>query len=176
MKTMIFCPVTNDFNLSTEPIWHERAEDVLLIGMESEEVFQNKLKEYGQFSSLLSEKANHKIVFIHSPMLPEGCTTNNIDTKKMCEAFSLYHPLFQENGVDCIIQTHIHTMAILQKGNICYTVYGMGGAPPHDKMNERYSDKKFESEQYGFVIVNVENETHTFYANNGTSMKSDLSN
>ncbi len=92
----------------------------------------------------------------------------------MCGAFALYHPLFIESGVDCIIQAHIHTMAILQKGSICYTVYGTGGAPPHDRMNDRYSDKKFESEQYGFVIIDVEKETHTFYANNGTSMKFDL--
>lgn len=166
--------VTNDFNLSTEPIWYERAQDVLLVGLESEKVFQNNSKEYGQLSSLLSEKANHKIIFIHSPVLPEVCTTNTIDTKKMCGAFALYHPLFIESGVDCIIQAHIHTMAILQKGSICYTVYGMGGAPPHDRMNDRYSDKKFESEQYGFVIIDVEKETHTFYANNGTSMKFDL--
>ena len=167
--------VTNDFNLSTKPIWYERTNQVLLIGRESEILFQNDSNEYEQLSSLLSENTNHKIIFIHSPVLPEVCTTNSVDTKKMCAAFDLYHPLFQKKGVDCVVQAHIHTMAILQKGNICYTVYGMGGAPPHDRMNDRYSDKRFESEQYGFVIVDVEKGTHTFYANNGKSMKFVLS-
>lgn len=168
--------VTDDFNLSTKPVWYERADNVLLVGLESEKVFQNYSKEYGQLSSLLNENASHKIIFIHSPILPEVCTTNNIDTKKMCGAFELYHPLFQEKGVDCVVQAHIHTMAIIQKGDICYTVYGMGGAPPDDDMNDRYSDKTFESEEYGFVVIDVEKETHSFYANNGTQFKFNLAN
>lgn len=163
--------VTDDFELSTKPIWYQRAENVLLIGMESEKVFQNNSNEYRYLSSLLSEKSDHKIIFIHSPILPEVCSTDNIDSKKMCEAFTLYHPLFQEKGVDYVVQAHIHTMAILQKGDSCYAVYGMGGAPPNDSMNDRYSDKKFESDQNGFVIIDVENETHTFYTNNGTKIK-----
>ena len=62
-------------------------EGVLLIGMQSEKVFQNSSKEYRQLSALLNEKADHKIIFIHTSILPEVCTTNDPDTVEGLQRF-----------------------------------------------------------------------------------------
>ncbi len=86
----------------------------------------------------------------------------------MCGFFELYHPLFEKKGVDCVVQAHLHTMAIFQKDDICYPIYGMGSAIP-EAINPRYTNMTFTSNGAGFTIIETSDnmETHTFYANNG---------
>lgn len=43
-------------------------------------------------------------------------------------------------------------------------------------MNDRYSDKKFELEQFGFVIIDVEKEIHTLYSINDTKTNFEFAN
>ena len=116
--------------------------------------------------------ANHKLVFIHSPALPEVCPAVSKDTRKMCGFYELYHPMFVKKGVDCVIQAHLHTMAMFQKGDICYPVYGMVGAFP-EAINQRYSNMTFASNESGFAVIETTNgkEIHTIYANNGKKME-----
>jgi hypothetical protein len=86
----------------------------------------------------------------------------------MCGFFELYHPMFVKKGVDCVVQAHLHTMAILQKDGICYPIYGMGGATPYNSINMK---KTFESKLHGFTIIDTQpdEEIHTFYSNNDTT-------
>lgn len=149
-------------------IWYEKINDVLLVGMNSEKPFQNYSKQYQSISRFLNQIANHKLVFIHSPTLPEVCTAVTKDTRKICGFYELYHPLFVKKGVDCVIQEHLHTMAMFQKGDICYPIYGMGGAIPAT-LNQRYSNMTFASNESGFTVIETTNgkEIHTIYANNG---------
>jgi len=153
-------------------IWYEKINDVLLVGMNSEKPFQNYSMQYQSVSHFLDQIANHKLVFIHSPTLPEVCTAVTKDTRKMCGFYELYHPMFVKKGVDCVIQAHLHTMAMFQKGDICYPIYGMGGAIP-EAINQRYSNMTFASNEAGFTVIETtsDKETHTFYANNGKKMK-----
>lgn len=149
-------------------IWHEKIKNVLLVGMNSEKPFQNYSKQYQSISRFLNQKASHKLVFIHSPALPEVCTAVTKDTRKMCGFYELYHPMFVKKGVDCVIQAHLHTMAMFQKGDICYPIYGMGGAIP-EAINQRYSNMTFASNESGFTVIETTTgkEIHTIYANNG---------
>lgn len=158
---------------ATNDVWHEKIDDVLLIGMNSEKPFKNNSKQYRTVSHLLDERADHKLIFIHSPGLPEVCEAVTKDTRKMCGFFELYHPIFMKKAVvDCVVQAHLHTMAIIQKGDICYPIYGMGGAIP-EVINPRYTDITFTSNEAGFTIINTipHKEIHTFYANNGIKSK-----
>jgi len=163
--------IRNQFD-ATNDVWHEKIDDVLLIGMNSEKPFQNNSKQYSSVSHFLDERADHKLVFIHSPGLPEVCEAVTKDTRKMCGFFELYHPMFMEKGVDCVVQAHLHTMAMFQKGGICYPIYGMGGAIP-EAINPRYTDISFASNKAGFTIIETipDKEIHTFYANDGTKSK-----
>ena len=160
--------IRRDHFAVNDNIWYEKINDVLLVGMNSEKPFQNYSKQYQSVSRFLDQKANHKLVFIHSPALPEVCTAVTKDTRKMCGFFELYHPMFLKKGVDCVIQAHLHTMAMFQKGDICYPIYGMGGAMP-DAITQRYSNMTFTSNESGFAVIetNGDKEKHTFYANNG---------
>ena len=163
--------ITNHFALP-DNIWYEKINDVLLVGMNSEKPFQNYSKQYQSVSRYLNQMANHKLVFIHSPALPEVCTALANDTRKMCGFFELYHPMFLKKGVDCVIQAHLHTMAMFEKGNICYPIYGMGGAIP-EPIHERYSNVTFTSNESGFTVIETTSgkEIHTVYANNGKKME-----
>ena len=62
-------------------------------------------------------------------------------------------------------------MAIFQKGDICYPIYGMGGAMP-EAIDQRYSNMTFASNEAGFTVIETtsDKETHTFYANNDKKM------
>ena len=157
---------------ATNDVWHEKIDNVLLIGMNSEKPFQNNSKQYSSVSHFLDERADHKLVFIHSPGLREVCEAVTKDTRKMCGFFELYHPMFIKKGVDCVVQAHLHTMAMFQKDGICYPIYGMGGAIP-EAINPRYTDISFASNKAGFTIIETipDKEIHTFYANDGTKSK-----
>ena len=159
--------ITDHFAVN-DNIWYEKINDVLLVGMNSEKPFLNYSKQYQTVSHILDKKANHKLIFIHSPVLPEVCNAVTKDTRKMCGFFELYHPMFLNKDVDCVIQAHLHTMAMLQKGDICYPIYGMGGAIP-EAINQRYSNMTFASNESGFTVIETikDKEKHTFYANNG---------
>jgi metallophosphoesterase superfamily enzyme len=157
---------------ATNDVWHEKIDNVLLIGMNSEKPFQNDSKQYRSVSKFLDESADHKLIFIHSPGLPEVCEAVTKDTRKMCGFFELYHQLFEKKGVNCVIQAHLHTMAIFQKDEICYPIYGMGGAIP-EAINPRYTNLTFTSNKAGFTVIETipGKEIHTFYANDGTYAK-----
>ena len=64
--------ITDHFALN-DNIWYEKINDVLLVGMNSEKPFQNYSKQYQSVSRFLNQMADHKLVFIHSPALPEVC-------------------------------------------------------------------------------------------------------
>jgi Calcineurin-like phosphoesterase len=163
--------ITDHFD-ATNDVWHEKVDDVLLIGMNSEKPFQNNSKQYRSVSHFLDERADHKFIFIHSPGLPEVCGAVTKDTRKMCGFYELYHPMFVKKGVDCVVQAHLHTMAMFQKDELCYPIYGMGGAIP-EVINPRYADITFTSNQAGFTVIETipDKEIHTFYANDGTKTK-----
>ena len=160
--------ITDHFHVANN-LWHEKIDDVLLVGMNSEKPFQNYSKQYRSVSHFLDEMAKHKLVFIHSPGLQEVCSAVTKDTRKMCGFYELYHPMFIKKEVDCVIQAHLHTMAMFQKNNICYPIYGMGGAIP-EAINQRYSNMTYTSNQAGFTIIDTtaDKEIHTFFPNNGT--------
>ena len=136
--------------------------------MNSEKPFQNYSKQYRSVSHFLDDMAKHKLVFIHSPRLPEVCSAVTKDTRKMCGFYELYHPMFIKKEVDCVIQAHLHTMVMFQKNDICYPIYGMGGAIP-EAINQRYSNMTYTSNQAGFTIIDTtaDKEIHSFYPNNG---------
>ena len=163
--------ITDHFD-ATNDVWREKIEDVLLVAMNSEKPFQNNSKQYQSVSKFLDENADHKLIFIHSPGLPEVCEAVTKDTRKMCGFFELYHPMFMKKGVNCVIQAHLHTIAIFQKDNICYPIYGMGGAIP-EAINPRYTNMTFTSNEPGYVVIETSNgkEIHTFHANNGSMIK-----
>ena len=163
--------ITDHFAVNNN-IWYEKINDVLLVGMNSEKPFQNYSKQYQSVSHFLDQSANHKLVFIHSPALPEVCKAVTKDTSKMCGFYELYHPMFEKKGVDCVIQAHLHMMAIFQKDDICYPIYGMGGAIP-ETIDQIYSNMTFVSNEAGFTVIEttIDKEIHTFYANNGTKIK-----
>jgi hypothetical protein len=163
--------IKDHFNV-TNNVWKDKIDDVLLVGMNSEKPFQNNSKQYQSVSHFLDEVANHKLVFIHSPGLPEVCEAVTKDTRKMCRFYELYHPMFMNNGVNCVIQAHLHTMAIFQRDDICYPIYGMGGAIP-EAINQRYSNMTFTSNEPGFTIIETtrNKEIHTFHPNNGSEIK-----
>jgi len=95
--------ITDHFHVANN-LWHEKIDDVLLVGMNSEKPFQNYSKQYRSVSHFLDEMAKHKLVFIHSPGLPEVCSAVTKDTRKMCGFYELYHPMFIKKEVDCVIQ------------------------------------------------------------------------
>lgn len=163
--------IADHFDASND-VWHEKIDDVLLVGMNSEKPFQNDSKQYRSVSHFLNEMADHKLVFIHSLGLPEVCEAVTKDTRKMCGFFELYHPIFEKKDVDCVVQAHLHAMAIFQKDDICYPIYGMGGAIP-EAINRRYTNMTFTSNEAGFTIIETsdDKETHTFYSNNGKKME-----
>jgi hypothetical protein len=164
-KTPLWDHMVDEYDLNKNGIWHEKIKDTLLIGMNSEIPFQN---QHQNVSDFLDETANHKLIFIHSPVIPQVCKALINDTNKMCGFFELYHPMFVKKGVDCVVQAHLHTMAILEKDGICYPIYGMGGATPYNSIN---MNKTFESKLQGFTIIDTQpdKEIHTFYSNNGTT-------
>ncbi len=70
--------------------------------------------------------------------------------------------MFLNKGVDCVIQAHLHTIAMFEKCDICYPIYGMGGSisePIHD----RYSNVTFASNESGFTVIETTSgkEIHT---------------
>lgn len=140
--------------------------DVLLVYMNTEIPY---LDQYDNISSILTPTVKHKIVFMHKLGLSGTCQSINPDTRTMCGFYEKYNPMFISKAVDCVVQAHQHTMAMYERGAICYPVYGMGGADPHQTMPSYYSDKKYESSQYGYTIITTtsSSETHKFYKNNG---------
>jgi hypothetical protein len=59
----------DEYDLNKNGIWHEKIKDTLLIGMNSEIPFQN---QHQNVSDFLDKPANHKLIFIHSPVIPKS--------------------------------------------------------------------------------------------------------
>jgi len=153
----------------TKGIWSEKIGNILLVGLDSEIPFKD---QYNNISAVLDKKADHKLIFIHKPVLPEVCQ-GTIETATMCGFYELYSPMFVKKGVDCVIQAHIHTMAIFEKNGICYPIYGTGGAGHFGDKGAYLQNKLYESRTWGYTIIDIkgDKETHTFYSNNGTKIK-----
>jgi Icc-related predicted phosphoesterase len=160
--TNVWGNLTKDFNAKN--IWSDKFGNVLLVGIDTEQSWEN---QYEQVKDFLNQTASKKFVFMHKPALPETCLAKPLgEIIKMCGFFELYHPLFLKEKVDCVIQAHIHTFALFNHDGICYNIYGMGGAERSTSVNPAYSNKTFESELNGFVVI--EDNNHIFYANNGS--------
>jgi hypothetical protein len=61
---------------------------------------------------------------------------------------------------------------VFQKGDICYPIYGMGGAIP-EVINQRYSNMMFASNESSFTVIETTSgkEIHTIYANSGKKIE-----
>ena len=155
--------------ISKSLVWNKTIDDVLLIGMNTNEPWNNTSPQYKQVVNVLDTTvAEYKLVFMHKHVI-DNCRPDK--DRFMCGFYQLYNPVFQQYKVDCVISGHLHTVAILNSGGMCYAIYGMGGATPYAIRHGFFgTDIKYKAiQEHGFVVIDKvpTGLVHAFHTNNG---------
>jgi predicted phosphodiesterase len=117
--------------------------------IDSNKQFGNSSSQFSNLSkSMMSSKAQHKIVLIHEPFV-------TADSKYETNGeFNIYHQLFKDAGIDIVIQAHNHNYQRFMIDNVAYYVVGTG---THDEGSKLYD---LESNDYdGYPLLKgIDNE------------------
>jgi len=154
-------------------IWSfEISNNTNLIGFNSNVEWNNGSELHRKLTKALNSGHEHKIIFTHKHIVEKVCESGNPKTRAMCGFYEFWQPIFKQYGVDCVVSAHSHMMAMYDKDGICYQVYGMGGANPHQKLKSIPDSLIANSSDSGFATMEITDKDliHVFHSNNGTQM------
>jgi len=166
--------VTKTFpTISKNLVWNETVDGVLLLGMNTNEPWNQTSQQYKQVVNVLDTTvAEYKLVFMHKHSI-DNCRPDK--DRFMCGFYQLYNPVFQQYKVDCVISGHLHTVAILESDGMCYAIYGMGGATPYAIRHGFFGTHvEYKSiQEHGFVVIDKTPTglMHSFYTNSGNLIR-----
>lgn len=126
--------------------WSERVGDILLIGLDSNQV-ENPDQLVWLEQTLADSKAPWKIVAVHHPPYSAGYQGSNKDVR------SLFAPLFEQHSVQLVLSGHDHDYQRTEPINgVTYLVSG-GGAGTRRTGNRSFTT--YSAATMNFVDVNI---------------------
>jgi len=149
-----------------------RADDILLVGMDSQSSMTNSSQQYAFVKkSIQYSNSPLKIVIIHKPFLT--CTCSHAPNGQ----FSSYNALFKQYGVDIVMQAHNHNIQYFDTiDNVKYIVSGAGGKSHYALTLSPQPAHYRNSASYGFTLIDADFGIHKlvgkFITNSGSDQSS----